>query len=228
MSPIYYFFSPNRDINIDINVDIDLCERDEKEMLNSRTLKKFWGKWILGLLFLPARRMLFNKFIGWMWKIISYHIDNIAFGEIKIFFYEVILYHSHLFLQKRTIIKMLLWHENYSHKLLCVYIGRWSEVIEYKKYTVINNLLSSTYWCFSYVLGSWGFLFFLSGMPRSSVSHHFLPQWHRQPCLMQISTRAYCPAFRSSLLWGIWGAGVPSSQESVFITWVRNRLEKVK
>ena len=64
MSPIYYFFSPNIDINIDINVDIDLCERDEKEMLNSRTLKKFWGKRILGLLFLPARRMLFNKFIG--------------------------------------------------------------------------------------------------------------------------------------------------------------------
>lgn len=123
---------------------------------------------------------------------------------------------------------MLLWHENHSHKHLCVYIGRWSEVIEYKKDTIINKLLSSTYWCFPHVLGSWGFLSFLSGMPRSSVSHHILPQWHRQPCLIQISIHAYCPAFRSSLLWGIWAAGVPSSQESVFTTWVRNRLEKVK
>ena len=147
-----------------------------------------------------------------MWKIISYHIDNIAFAEIEIFYYAVILYHSHLFLQKWTIIKMPLWHENYSHKLLCVYslcvyIGRWSEVIEYKEDTVINNLLSSTYRCFSYVLGSWGFFFFLSGVPRSSESHHILPRWYQQPCFMQSSTHAYCPSLRSRLLWAIdlWG-----------------------
>lgn len=43
---------------------------------------------------------------------------------------------------------------NFCVYILCVYIGRWSEVIEYKEDTVINNLLSSTYRCFSYVLGS--------------------------------------------------------------------------